>query len=132
MRWKKKATNPINAKELTYEVLLSKGLGKLTSRAKKMFIILAEHAIHKKPYYDAEDKKDCLQTAYLNIFTNWQSFNPDKTNNAFAYFTEVHKRSSTEMLNELYFKKGLKKDEQKYIKTISINSTNNGNGLYNI
>ena len=29
-------------------------------------------------------------------------------------------------------KKGLNKDDQKYIKTISINSINNGNGMYNV
>lgn len=132
MRWKRKTSNPINAKEFTYEILLSKGYGKLTRKAEKIFVILAENAIRKKPYYNDDDRKDCLQTSYLNLFTNWKSFNPDKTTNAFAYFTEIHKRSSTEMLNELYFKKGLKKEDQKYVKTISINSTNNGNGLYNI
>lgn len=132
MGWKINPNNPINAKEFTYEILVSKGLGKLTRKSEKMLVLLAEGALRKKTYFYEEDKKDCLQTSYLNMFTNWQSFNPDKTINAFAYFTEIHKRSTTEMINTLYMKKGLKKEEQSYIKTISINSTNNGQGLYNV
>lgn len=127
-----KTKNPVNPRVFTYEIIISKGLGKLTRKAENMLITLAERAIRKKTYYYDEDKNDCLQTSYLNIFTNWQSFNPDKTNNAFAYFTEIHKRSTTEMINTLYMKKGLKKEEQKYVRTISMNSSNSGQGLYNV
>jgi hypothetical protein len=127
-----KKKNPINAIKFTYEIIISKGLGKLTRKSENMLIMLAERAIRKKTYFYEEDRKDCLQTSYLNLFTNWQSFNPDKTTNAFAYFTEIHKRSTTEEINRLYMKKGLKKEEQKYVKTVSINSSNSGQGLYNV
>jgi len=97
-----------------------------------MLEILGQHAIRKNNYTLQEDKEDCLQLSYLTIFTKWTSFNPDKTINAFAYFSEVHKRATAEMLNKIYFKKGISEKQQKYVKTLSINSTNNGNGLYNI
>lgn|SRR6185369_16559780 len=123
---------PVNAKKFTYQILISKGKGKLTRMAEKMLIDLAYNAIRKKNYYIEDDKKDCLQTSIFNMLNNWHNFNPDKTDNAFAYFTEIHKRSTTEMINTLYMKKGLKKDEQKYIKLISINSANNGQGMHNV
>lgn len=126
-----KKKNPVNPRDLTYETILSKGLGKLTRKASNMLVILVENAINKKEY-DYDDKHDCMQTSYFNILSNWQKFNPDKTNNAFAYFTEIHKRATTEYINFFYMKKGLKKEEQNSIRTISINSTNNGQGLYNI
>lgn len=122
----------VNAKKFTYQILISKGRGKLTRNAEKMIFDLATNAIRKKPYFLQEDKEDALQTSLFNMLNNWLSFNPDKTENAFAYFTEIHKRSTTESINNFYMKKGLKKEEQKYIKCISINSTNNGNGMYNV
>ena len=124
--------NPVNAKQFTYEILISKGIGKLTRKAENMIVILGEGAIRKKEYYYEEDRKDCLQTSYLNMLTNWYNFNPDKTTNAFAYFTEIHKHSTAEEMTRLYMKKGLKKEEQKNVKLLSMNSTNNGQGLYNV
>ena len=124
--------NPVNAKKFTYQILLSKGKGKLTKPAEKMIVDLAYNAIRKKTYYLQEDKEDALQTSLFNMLNNWLSFNPEKTENAFAYFTEIHKRSTTESINGFYMKKGLKKEEQKYIKCISINSVNNGQGMYNV
>lgn len=127
-----KQKNKVDAKQLTYEIIISKGLGKLTRKAENIIIELGANAIRKKTYFDEKDKEDSLQTAYLNMLTNWQSFNPDKTNNAFAYLTEIHKRSTTEFINAWYNKKGLKKEEQSYIKSISINSANNGQGMHNM
>ena len=127
-----KSKNKVNAKKFTYEILISKGKGILTKNAEIMLIKLATNAIRKHKYYLEEDKEDALQTSYLNMFNKWISFNPDKTENAFAYFTEIHKRSCTESINNFYNKKGISKLEQKSIKSISINSINNGQGMYNI
>lgn len=122
----------VNAKKLTYHIILSKGRGKLTKEAENMLIDLAQNAIRKKTYFYPEDKDDCMQMSLFNMLNNWQSFNPDKTDNAFAYFTEIHKRSTAEMINILYMKKGLNKDDQKYVRTISINNVNGGQGMYNM
>ena len=82
--------NPVNAKKFTYQILLSKGKGKLTRLAEQMIVDLAYNAIRKKTYYLQEDKEDALQTSLFNMLNNWMSFNPEKTDNAFAYFTEIH------------------------------------------
>jgi hypothetical protein len=123
---------PVNAKKFTYEIIISKGTGRLTRRAENMIIALGTNAIRKKIYFRDDDMKDCLQTAFFNMLSNWHNFNPDKSDNAFSYFTEIFKRSITEMYNELYKKKGLKPEEQKLVKLISINSVNSGNGMYNV
>jgi len=125
-------TTGVNAKKLTYHIILSKGRGKLTKDSENMLIDLAQNAIRKKTYFYPEDKDDCMQMSLFNMLNNWQSFNPDKTDNAFAYFTEIHKRSTAEMINILYMKKGLNKDDQKYVRTISINNVNGGQGMYNM
>ena len=102
--------NPVNAKKFTYQILISKGKGKLTRLAEKMIVDLATNAIKKKIYYLQEDKEDALQSSLYTMLTNYLSFNPDKTENAFAYFTEIHKRAIAESINIFYMKKGLKKE----------------------
>lgn len=131
---KKRKKNPVDDTEFTYEILLSKGIGKLTRKAEKNIVILVENAI-KKTYYkfdNSDDIKDSIQTSYLNILKKWQGFNPLIATSAFTYFTEVHKRSGAEFMNEWKRLRGLKKDVATGVKRVSINSSNNGKGLFNI
>jgi hypothetical protein len=122
---------PIDNRDLCAEIIVSKEMGKLTRPAKKMLIKLGERAIEKMSYYsNHEDKKDCIQTGLMIMFSNWHNFNPEKSTNAFAYFTEVFKRGITQGLHELYRKRGLKANEK--VKVIYINSSNNGEGMFNI
>lgn len=127
------AKKKIDKKTLLYEVLLSKGTGKLTRNAEKLLQLLSEKAMPRtsSKEYDI-DYFDYLQTAHLIIFTNWWKFNLNVTDNAFAYYTELHKRAVAEAKNEIYSLKGLTKDEQKGTRNISLNSSNDGQGLYNV
>ncbi len=128
----KKTTQKVDSIKFTYEIILCKGKGKLSNKANTMIEDLVTNAINKKIYKDPLNKQDSIQTSYLNILLNQTSFNPDKTDNAFAYFTEIHKRSTAEFINFQNNKKGYKKNESKFIKTFSINSANNGDGMYNV
>jgi hypothetical protein len=124
-------SHPIDNRDLCAELIVSKEIGKLTRPAKKMLIKLGERAIEKMSYYkNYEDKKDCIQTGLMIIFTNWHTFNPEKSTNAFAYFTEVFKRGITQGFNDLHKKRGMKADEK--VKVIYINSSNNGEGMFNL
>lgn len=129
---KKEKELPINKRDFTYEILLSKGLGKLTPYAKQMLYDLGTNAINstRTKYKSQDDMYDCLQTGLMKLYEKWTSFNPSVTINTFAYFTEIYKRGVMEGYNELFARKGLDKND-KYINHISINSTNNGQGLYN-
>ncbi len=71
----------------------------------------------------------CYQTGLLYMYQNWHSFNEEKSTNAFAYFTEVFKRGIAKGFNDLYKKKG---DSENNIKLISIQSSNDGQGLHSL
>lgn len=122
-------TKKIDRREFLSEIIISKGLGKLTKRAEYLLILLAEKAISKLTYYDNELANDCIQTAYVNMFANWQSFNPEKSNNVFAYFTEIFKRGAAQGLNDWTVRRG---DLDKSTKMYYIHSMNDGEGLFNI
>ncbi len=124
----------VNPVEFTYEIILSKGMGQLTKKSEAMIIVLANNAMNKPVYhgYTEDDRYDMLQTGIFNMLNNFHNFNPDKTNNSFAYFTEIFKRGTNEAYNLLYNKKGLKKEEADALKFFSISRMNSGDGMFNM
>lgn len=86
--------NYLNAKDLYMEIIVSKAQGRLTREAVKMLNVLGDR-ISRRFYYSSPcDRKDCYQNGMLKIYENWYNFDPNKTTNAFAYFTEVFKRGT--------------------------------------
>lgn len=74
---------------LLAEVMKSKERDELTPKALKMFDLMIQNISSKKYYNNPDDKKDCWQSAYLDILMYWRGFDPEKTSNAFAYFTSL-------------------------------------------
>jgi hypothetical protein len=121
--------NYLNNADLMTEIILSKEIDYLTPTAEKMLILLANKIIKKFRYYNPIDRDDCLQTALYVVFSNWRNFDEVKSTNAFSYFSEVIKRGTAKGFNELYKFKG---DPDRKIKTVSIQSSNDGEGIYNL
>lgn len=119
----------LHNKDLYMEIIVSKATGKLTNKSKLMLEILAKRTIKKMRYRSNDDKLDCYQSGILDMFSNWYNFNEEKSDNAFAYFTEIFKRGIARGYNDLYKKKG---DNDHQIRLISIESSNDGQGLHSI
>lgn len=120
--------NYLNNKDLYDEIVKSKEEGKLTRKAEKMLVMLAERAIRKLNYVNEDDRQDCLQFALLDLLKYWQNFNP-KYKNAFAYFTEIAKRGYAKGWNKIH--------PNKYKNTMSIDRINSkgsdqDGGMFNI
>lgn len=119
----------LSNKELYCEIIVSKAQGRLTRPAQKMLELLAKKTIKRMRYWSNDDRNDCYQHGLLYLYQNWYNFNEDKGTNAFAYYTEVFKRGIAFGWNVLYKKKG---DNNHDIRLISIESSNDGNGLHSI
>jgi hypothetical protein len=113
-----------------FEISVSKGKGKLTTKSQKMIILIGEKMIQKfeNKYKTNDDKNDCKQSGIMMMFKNWQNFNEKRYIQAFPYFSEICKRGIAAGLNELY----QKKNNQTPPKMISLSSSNDGKGLHNI
>ena len=74
---------------LLQEIMKSKAQDELTPEAIQMFQLMIENISAKKHYNDPEDRKDCWQSAYLDILLYWRGFDPEKSKNPFAYFTSL-------------------------------------------
>jgi len=121
-----KSKNYLNNKDLYAEIVASKEQDKLTPKAEKMLVMLAERAIRKLSYVNEDDRQDCLQFAILDLLKYWKNFNPQYTN-AFAYFTEIAKRGYAKGWNKLH--------PQKYKDTLSIDRSSSAQGeggIFNI
>jgi len=120
---RRKSKNYLNNRDLYDQIVLSKEQDELTRTAVKMLTMLAERAQRKLKYANPQDQEDCLSFAILDLMKYWRSFKPEKTTNAFSYFTS--------MCMNGYAKGWHKLHPKKYKGTISL-SNSNGDGIYSI
>jgi hypothetical protein len=116
--------NYLNNRDLLDEIIKSKEQDELTPKALKMLMMLADKCSLKLQYNNPEDRQDCIASAYMDLYKYWRNFNPEKSTNAFAYFTEISKRGFAKGWNSLHPKK--------YKGTISINGSADSEGIYSI
>lgn len=121
----------IDKQEMLLEILKSKQAGELTPKAVDMFLLLAERVMKRLQwrYRSQEDFEDCKQTGLYHLFKSWDKFDPRKSSNPFAYYTEIFKKGTADGYNKLHKKSGDKDNE---ISVMSYTSSNEGNGMFNI
>jgi hypothetical protein len=104
----------INNRDFTNEIIRCKhGLlneetgyqhtaGELSPKAIDYFILLANRAIQKLKFQNPLDREDCIQSALLDLLRYWRNFNEEKSNNAFAYFTQIAKNGYAKEYKKIY------------------------------
>lgn len=117
----------INNKEFTAEIVACKITGELSNQAVNYFIILANRAILKLKHSNPLDREDCIQSALLDCVRYWKNFDSEKSNNAFAYFTQLCKNGYAKEYKKIY--KHIGKDDK--VTIISL-STSGDNEIYSI
>ena len=104
----------LDGKEFTKEITECLKTKKLSDKAANMFVLLANRANRKMPYRDSRDKEDCIMSALYDLCKYWHNFNPQISNNAFAYFTQMAKNG---------YAKEFKRIHKHNIETISLDQT---------
>ena len=98
------------------------------------FLKIAEGLSHKANFVRYTYREEMVMDAVENCLRAIQNYDLETATrtgkpNAFAYFTEVFKRGIAKGFNELYKKKG---DNDNLIKLLSIEGSNDGQGLHSI
>lgn len=116
----------VKPKELYEEICISLAQKQLTPKAVDMLKLIAERANQKLKYTDPMDREDCIGFALLDLLKYWDRFNPEKTTNAFAFYTQIAKNG--------YAKGWHKIHPGKYKGTISLDRKQNSDseGVYSI
>jgi len=88
--------------DLLREVILCKQKGELTPLAVQMFIKIATESNKKLKYRDPQDREDCISSAIEDMLKYWQRFDPAKSENAFAYFSQMAKHGFAKAWRKLH------------------------------
>ena len=88
--------------DLRNEIIKSKAQDKLTPEALDMFMLMAKKFSTKLNYIYIEDREDCISFAVMDCFMYWRGYNPEKSQNAFAYFTQIIKNGFAKGWRKLY------------------------------
>ena len=78
-------------KDLLEQFHLSKERGELTPKMVKMFQLLVKRISWKFHYQNPMDREDAEATAMYQLIRGWDKFNPERSDNPFAYYTQVAK-----------------------------------------
>lgn len=77
--------------DLLRAFLESREGGEPTRELIKMFRKIVEGISKRMAYKNPDDKEDCISSGMEDLIKYWDRFDPDKSNNPFAYFTQIGK-----------------------------------------
>ena len=92
----------ITNKELHCELVVACAKGQLTPKLLNYFQLLVRGVSSKLTYINPEDRRDCESEAMYKLLLYWKNYNPEITNNAFAYLTEITKRGLAWGFNKIH------------------------------
>lgn len=92
----------VDNRELLQEIIKSKECDQLTPRATEMLIKMANEISKVFKYKYEEDRQDCISYALEDCIKYWRNFDPTKSTNAFAYYTQMLKNGFAKGWRELY------------------------------
>jgi len=116
----------VKPKELYDEICVSLKDKKLTKKAETMLILIAKRANRRLSYDNPMDREDCICFAILDLLKYWDRFKPEKSSNAFSFYTQIAKNGYAKGWNKLH--------PGKYKGTISLSGkgTYESEGIYSV
>lgn len=96
----KRKKNYVNNKDMMIEIHKSIEQDKLTDTLAKMFMLLSKRYSSRGNFSGYTYRDDMEAYALYMVCRTWKSFNPEKSNNPFAFFTQCIKHSFFQFLNK--------------------------------
>jgi DNA-directed RNA polymerase specialized sigma24 family protein len=96
----KRKVNYLNNKDLLAQVILSKEQGKMTDELAKMLQTLCLRYGKKSNFSGYSYNDDMQAYAMFMLVRTWNSFDPAKSSNPFAFFTQCVKNSFRQYLHK--------------------------------
>lgn len=90
----------LSNKELLAEVKRSKEVGQMSNALAMMLQLLCSKYAKKGNFINYSYNEDMQAYALMMLVRTWNSFDPEKSNNPFAFFTQCIKNSFIQYLNQ--------------------------------
>lgn len=99
---KKKASKPnyLNKRDMLRELENSKSQNKMTNELAKMLMLLCDRYAKKPSFANYTYVDDMKGYAIMMLVRTWTSFNAEKSDNPFAFFTQCIHHSFVQFLNQ--------------------------------
>ena len=98
----------VKNKDLKRALLESKQKNKLTSETIEMFSLIVEGVSKTFPYQDPQDRVDCQAFGMGDLIKYWGAYNPDKSDNPFAFISQVAKNGIRKGWKKMYSSRSVK------------------------
>lgn len=95
-----KKVNYLNNRDLLAEAKASKERDQMTDKFARMLQLLCAKYARKGNFVNYSYNEDMQSYAMLMLVRTWKSFDPKKSSNAFAFFTQCIKNSYIQYLNQ--------------------------------
>lgn len=96
----KKKKNYINNKDMLAEVIKSKEQGEMTDKFARMIMLLVKRYSGQGSYSGYTYVEDMESYALYIVCKVWNSFDPERYDNPFAYFTQTIKRAFWQYMHQ--------------------------------
>jgi hypothetical protein len=96
----KRPVKYLNNRDLLAQVILSKKNEKMSDELAKMLMLLTSRYAKKGNFANYTYNDDFQSYAMLMLVKTWKSFDPAKSSNPFAFFTQCIKNSFIQYLNQ--------------------------------
>lgn len=90
----------LNNKDLLNEAIACKSVGKMSDLLAKMLMLMVERLSKKGNFASYTYLDDMKGDAIASLMKTWAEFNPLKSSNAFAFYTQCIKNSFIQCLNK--------------------------------
>lgn len=97
---KRKKNNYLNNKDLLAETIKSLEQEKMTDKLAHMLMLLVKRIASKSNFAGYTYNDEMQGYALMMLVRTWKGFNPEKSSNAFAFFTQCVKNSFIQYLNQ--------------------------------
>lgn len=95
----------VSNKELLKEIIESKKRDELTPRAVELICKMSHELSKVLKYKYPEDREDCIASGIADVIKHWRNFNPEKSENVFAYYSQVIKNGMAKTWNIIHEQK---------------------------
>jgi DNA-directed RNA polymerase specialized sigma subunit len=97
---KPRKTNYLNNRDLLAETIKSKEQGRMTDKLARMLQMLCKRYGSRANFANYTYNEDMQAYAMMSLAKTWSAFNPEKSSNAFAFFTQCVKNSFIQYLKQ--------------------------------
>ncbi len=95
----KRPAKYLNNKDLLAQVIASHSIGKMTNELAKMLMLLVTRYAKKGNFVNYTYNDDMQSYAILSLVKTWRGFDPKKSSNPFAFYTQCIKNAFIQYLN---------------------------------